>query len=123
MNANVEASHNHRLDLVKWLMVWLLLGGAVYGFYHFSDSSLLLRVVGLLAVAGVAGWIASQTEKGRASLRFLHDAHIEVRKVVWPTRQETLHMTLIVLVMVTILSILVYIVDGILFWIVKLLTG
>jgi len=123
MSVNIDATNGNRLDIVKWLIVGLLLSGGMFGFYYFTDTFLLLRVIILLIFSGLAAWIAIQTTKGKETIHFLREAHIEVRKVVWPTRQETIQTTMVVIIMVFILAILVWIVDGILFWIVKLLTG
>ncbi len=123
MNSNVAVTNNGRLDILKWIITGLLLGAGVFGFYYFKDVLLILRVVGVLAIFAAAGAVAMQTDKGRSTIRFARESYIEVRKVVWPSRQETIQMTLVVLGMVAILSILVWIVDGILFYIVKQLVS
>ncbi|MFH0352508.1 MAG: preprotein translocase subunit SecE [Chromatiales bacterium] len=92
-------------------------------FYFYSDQSLLLRVVGLLAVGGVAGTLALQTAQGRDVWGFFKEAQIEVRKVVWPTRQETTRMTLIVIAMVIAMAAILWLLDAMLAWLVQWLTG
>jgi preprotein translocase subunit SecE len=82
-----------------------------------------VRVISLLAIASLAIWIALATEKGRQTKEFLREAHLEVRRVVWPTRQETVQMTGIVLVMVLIVSLIIWVVDSILMWMVRYFTG
>ena len=96
---------------------------ALWAFYFFADYSLLLRVVALLALAGGAAAIALTSLPGRQLWRFAVDARMEVRKVVWPTRQETLQTTLIVIVMVLILGILLWLFDMVLMSILRFLTG
>lgn len=108
---------------MKLAVAAVLLSGAVVAFYYFSDQSTLLRVLGLLAAAGVAVFIAAQTAKGGQALAFLGDARTEVRKVVWPTRQETIQTSLIVFVMVVIVGIMLWLLDMFLLWAVRLLTG
>ncbi len=102
------------LDTVKLLAALSILIAGVVGFYYFEDESQLLRVIGMLVVAGIAFFIVSMTDIGRRSLGFVKDARVEVRKVVWPTRQETLQTTLAVLVMVVIVAIMLWGVDTLL---------
>ncbi len=111
------------MDTAKLWIAAILLGGAIGAFYYFDTQSMLLRVLGLLAVAGVSAAIALQTLAGRKFWQFASDAKLEVRKVVWPSRQETIQTTLVVLVMVLIIGILLWLVDMLLLTIVRALTG
>ncbi len=122
MNVKLETSGG-RLDGLKWATALLLLGGAIGAFYVYSDESLLLRVVGLLAVAGISVALILQTEKGRAAWIFAQESRTEVRKVVWPTRSETAQTTLIVVLMVTVVAIFLWLLDMLLAWIVKSVIG
>ena len=97
--------------------------GALIAFYALADYSLLLRVIGLLVAVGVAIVIALRTERGAESLEFMQGARNEVRKIVWPTRAETIQTTLIVLVMVVVMGLLLWLFDVLLFWLVRLITG
>ena len=112
-----------RLDPLKWALALLVVAGALTSFYWFAEQSLLLRVVGLLAAGGVALAILLQTEKGRAAWVFLGDARTEVRKVVWPTRKETVHTTGIVMVVVVIMAVFLWLLDMFLGWAVSGLIG
>ncbi len=123
MSTKTDTTTSDKLNFLKWFLVVLLLGGGIIGFYYFAGHSLLLRVFGLLFVIGIAALIASTTTKGRSTLIFLHDSHLEVRRVVWPTRQETVQMTGVVFVMVVLVALIIWMVDSILFWLVRLLTG
>ena len=123
MNTKVDVQSEDRLDPVKWLVTVLLLVGSVVGVYYFEETSALLRVVLLLAAVGAAFFIASLTFKGRRARQFIRDTHLEVRKVVWPSRQETIQTTGIVIVMVLIIALMIWMIDSILFWIVQTLTG
>ncbi|MCH7881086.1 MAG: preprotein translocase subunit SecE [Proteobacteria bacterium] len=99
------------LDTVKLYTTLLILIAGVVGFYYFEDESQLLRVMGMLAVAGIAFFIVSTTDIGRRGLGFARDARVEVRKVVWPTRQETLQTTIAVLIMVFLVAIMLWLID------------
>jgi len=111
------------MDTVKLTAAVLLLGGAIGAFYWFADESLLLRVLGLLGVAVVAVLIAAQTGVGRSIWSFIGATRMEVRKVVWPTRTETTQTALAVLVIVLVLGIVVWLLDMMILWAVRLLTG
>ena len=104
------------IDTFKLMTAVLVLIAGVVGFYYFEDESQLLRVLGMLGVAVVAFLIAATTDKGRRSLAFVKDARIEVRKVVWPTRQETLQTTIAVLFLVILVAIMLWLFDMFLGW-------
>jgi preprotein translocase subunit SecE len=122
MNAKTEEAGS-RLDTVKLLVVLVLLVAGVYGFYSFADQALWVRLAGLLAVIGVAVFVALQTATGRAVWQFATDSRTEVRKVVWPTRQETLQTLLIITIAVLLTALFLWAVDSLLFSIVRYLTG
>ena len=104
------------IDTLKLMAALLVLIAGVGGFYYFEDESQLLRVLGMLAIGVVAFLIAATTDVGRRSLGFAKDARVEVRKVVWPTRQETLQTTIAVLIMVVIVAIMLWLFDMFLGW-------
>jgi len=111
------------IDTFKLMTAVLVLIAGVVGFHYFEDESQLLRVLGMLAVAVVAFFIAASSDPGRRGLGFVKDARVEVRKVVWPTRQETVQTTIAVLFMVVLVAIMLWLFDMFLGWsISKLLT-
>ncbi|PWQ94185.1 preprotein translocase subunit SecE [Leucothrix arctica] len=120
MSTNAEPKSS-TLDIVKLVLALGLLVASIVGFYLFEEASLLYRVLGLLAVAGLGVFVASTTNKGKGLLSFMGAARTEVRKVVWPSRQETMQTTLMVFIIVTILSIFLWFVDMLLGWGVKVL--
>jgi len=122
MNAKAEAGASG-LDTAKLVAAAAIVIAALWAFYFFAEYSLLLRVVVLLALSGGAAAIALTSVPGRQLWRFAIDARMEVRKVVWPTRQETIQTTLIVMVMVLILGILLWLFDMVLMAILRFLTG
>jgi len=122
MDTNIGIE-NAKYDTLKLTVALAIVVAAIGGFYYFADQSLLLRVLGLLACAGIAGFIALQTEKGRSAWVFFQDAQIEVRKVVWPTRQETVQTTLIVILVVVFVAILLWLLDMFLGWAVRGIMG
>jgi preprotein translocase subunit SecE len=122
MNAKAEVE-GAGLDKVKLAAAALLLAGGIYAYYHFAVSSTLLGVLALLVIGGIGVAVAMQTEPGRALWQFAAAARMEVRKVVWPTRQETLQTTLVVIVMVIILAIVLWLFDWVLMAILQAVTG
>ena len=122
MNSKTEVAGGV-LDTVKLVIALMIAVTALAAFYIFADQSLLYRVLWLLAAAGIAGAVALRTEKGRYILGFFQDAQVEVRKVVWPTRQETTQTTLLVIVVVVIVSFILWLLDMFLGWLVGLLIG
>ncbi len=125
MNAKTEKkeSAGGALDAAKLAAAALLLAGGVVGFYLLEEKPLWVRLLELLAFTGVALFVALQTEPGRRVRAFFAAAQMEVRKVVWPTRQETLQTTLVIFVVVLITSLFLWGVDSILFVLVRLFTG
>ena len=122
MNDKVKNTE-YKLDSLKWIIVAVLVAAGVYGNSYFAAESMLYRVIGLLVLACVAGWIATQTSKGSAFVTLCMEARSEIRKVVWPTRAETTQTTLIVVVVVIIVAILLWGLDSLLSWLIALIIG
>jgi len=122
MNAKAETESGGMDNLKLWASV-LLLAAAIYAFYYFEEQLLVLRVLGLLAVAGIAAFIAAQSTLGKRIIGFVGGAHNEMRRVVWPTRTETVQTTLAVLVIVLLVGIFLWLLDMVLLWAIQLLTG
>ena len=111
------------MDTVKLLLSVLVLMGGITGFYLLEGQPLWVRLLGLLGVIAVAVFIALMTELGRRFKGFFSATRVEVRKVVWPTRQETLQTTLVIFIAVLLTSLFLWGVDSILFVLVRYFTG
>lgn len=111
------------LDWLKWIAVFAVLGAGVFGNWYYQDQSLLVRVVVLLVLGLAAFGVAIQTAKGRAAWMLIKEARGEIRRVVWPTWDETTQTTMIVLVLVLIFSLLLWLLDSGLSWVVSLVLG
>lgn len=109
-------------DNIKLIVAVVLMAAAIALFYTYSEVSTLLRVLGLLAVAGTSLFIASKTVIGSTVVSYIGDTNVEVRKVVWPTRQETLQTTLVVILMVMLVALMLWGIDSLLGWGVRALT-
>lgn len=112
-----------RPETAKWLIVAALLVAAIVGNYYYRDFSLPLRALAVVVIIAVAGAVALMTAKGKATVAFAREARTEVRKVIWPTRQETLHTTLIVAAVTAVMSLILWGLDGILVRLVSFITG
>jgi len=121
MNARADAVPG--FDWLKWLLIAALVGGGVFGNWYYQDESLLLRVLGLIGVAVLAAGIVLQTERGRAIWLLFKESRAEIRRVVWPTRQETLQTTVIVLVLVLVFALILWLLDSGLSWLVSSVIG
>lgn len=123
MAANADETQGSALDTAKLILALAIVGGGIYGYYHFADQSNLYRVLGLVAAVVVAFLVLLQTALGRRMWAGMVDARTEVRKVVWPTRQETLQTTLIIFVLVLIVGIFIWLLDTFLGWATRSLIG
>ena len=123
MVAKAETEVSNKMDTFKLVLAIAILLAGIGGFYYYADASLLYRVLGLVGVAIIAIGIAFTTGTGHAILSFGREARAEVRKVVWPTRQETVQTTLMVVVAVIILGIFLWLIDMMLLNAVQVLTG
>ncbi len=111
------------MDRVLWIIVLLLVGVGIYSNSYFAAESTLYRVIGLLVLAGAAGWLATLTVKGKAFVTLCLEAKTEIRKVVWPTRAETTQTTLIVVVVVMIVALILWALDSLLSWAITFVIG
>lgn len=112
-----------RLDTVKLLSAGLILALGLTAFYLFSDYLLLVRVIGLLIAVAAAAGIALTTDLGSHLLAFAQEARAELRKVVWPSRNETLQTSLAVIAMVILTGLFLWLLDWLLSMIVRWLTS
>jgi len=112
-----------RLDGVKWFIVAVIIGGAVWGNVHYASSPLLYRAVALTVAAALGLAVAAQTAQGVAFIELARAARSEIRKVVWPTRQEATQTTLVVVVVVLVMSLLLWGLDTFLGWLASKLIG
>jgi preprotein translocase subunit SecE len=111
------------LDTAKLAVAALLLVAGVFAFYWYQDQSTLYRILGLLAIVAVAAGIALTTAKGRSIVSFLQDSRTEVRKMVWPSRTETVQTTLVVFLVVIVVGIFLWLLDMFLGWLIRLIIG
>lgn len=117
------STETSKLDVLKWAVVIALVAVGVAGNAYYAEESLLYRILGLLVLAIMAGFVALQTAKGDALWKLLKEARTEIRKVVWPTKAETRQTTLIVIGVVILVGLLLWGLDSLLSWIVSGIIG
>lgn len=112
------------IDKIKLIIAVLVLVVGIGGYYYFVDDfSTWQRTLMVVAAVVTAALIAVMSEPGRNAVAFVRDSRTEVRKVVWPSRKETLQTSAMVIVMVIILALFLWMIDSILFWLVGMFTG
>ena len=122
MAASTEVERSGR-DALMLVLAIAIIGAGIGGFYLFEGYPLVLRVLGFLALTGAGIFVGLQSERGRAIREFFLESRTEVRKVVWPSRQETVQTTLIVFAVVIAMGVFLWLVDMVLLEIVRVVTG
>ena len=123
MVAKTEEVVSSKLDTFKLLLAIAVLIFGIVGFYYYEAESQLYRVLGVVFAVMVAIAISSTTRLGQGLIGFGREARMEVRKVVWPTRQETVQTTFMVIVAVIIIGIFLWLIDMLLAQAIQLITG
>ncbi len=110
-------------DKIKLLIAVLLVISGIAGFYVLADAPQIVRVLSVLAGVVLGGVVAGMSAPGRQFLQFAGEARDEAKKVVWPTRKETVQMTGVVMLFVVVMALFLWAVDSTLLWLVKLAMG
>ena len=118
-----EEVATQKLDPLLWLIVVGIVIGGVYANTMFVGVNVLVKAVAGIALAAVAIGVALQTVRGKAGWDLAKEARVEVRKVIWPTQQETTQTTLIVVVVVLIVGLFLLALDSSLSWGIQAVIG
>jgi preprotein translocase subunit SecE len=116
MSAKPEIETSNKFGMVWWLLVVAIVLGGVYANTLYASVGVFYRALAGLALTAVAVGLALQTESGRSAWDLAKEARVEVRKVVWPSRQETTQTTLIVVVVVVLVGLILWGLDSSLSW-------
>jgi preprotein translocase subunit SecE len=103
-------------DKIKFALALLLLAAGVAGFYYLAEQATYLRLLTVLAGVGCGAAVAWQTGPGRRFFDFGRESVVEAKKIVWPTKKETMQMTGLVFVFVVIMAAFLWITDKGLEW-------
>ena len=113
--ANVQTVYS-TYDKVRFVLAGLMVIGSIAGFYLLSGQDIWWRVLVLLALLGLGIGIYLTTESGKSLIAYGADSVREVKKVVWPTRQEALQMTSYVFAFVVIMALMLWLTDKSIEW-------
>jgi preprotein translocase subunit SecE len=111
------------VDTAKLALAIVVVVAGLVGYYYFADTSALLRTLGVIVALGVGAVVAFTSLQGRTLWKFIQGARVELNKVVWPTREETLQTTLVVLVVALIGGVLFFLIDRVLLWVTQSIMG
>lgn len=123
MSEQVDQGGSSVVETAKLLLAVITVIAGIGGYYWFPDLPTAVRI--LMVLGGVAAGAAFLfwSVQGQAVWLFVQGSRIELRKMVWPTRQETLQTTLVVFVFVLVLGVFFWLVDMLLAWATRHLTG
>ena len=122
METKVEESPT-LVDTAKLILAVGIVVAGLFVYYYFGESSQLLRALGVLVALGLAAVVALQSMQGQSLWKFIQAARIELRKVVWPTREETIQTTIAVMVFALIMGVFFWLLDLFLLYVSSKITG
>ena len=111
-----------KLDWLRWLAMAVLFCFGIFMSAYFPQNHPLV-LGGWLFLAVVLLFLAYHTRPGQLLLKFGRESSVEMRKVVWPTRKETLQITRMVIIMVVVIAIILWGVDFCSSWVIGWITG
>ena len=111
------------VDTAKLALAILIVLAGLVSYYYFADSSALLRALGVILTLAVATVVAFTSLQGRMLWKFIQGARVELNKIVWPTREETIQTTLVVLVVALVGGVFFWLLDLFLLWVTTRITG
>ena len=122
----IEASNKEissTLDTLKMASAVAILLSSVFSFYYFAELSVLIRVLVVIFSVILSLMIFFSTQRGIIFWDFIQGSRVEMRKVVWPTKQETIQTTLTVFMFVLVLGIFFWLLDFLLLYITTSITS
>ena len=104
-------------DKIKFALALVILAAGVAGFYLLSEQAMILRVLAVLAGVALAAAVAWKTEPGQRFFTVANESVVEAKKVVWPSRKETMQTTGAVFAFVVVMALFLYLTDKSLEWV------
>jgi preprotein translocase subunit SecE len=111
------------VDTAKLALAIVVVLAGLVGYYYFADASTLLRALAVIAALAIGAAVAFTSLQGRLLWKFIQGARVELNKVVWPTREETIQTTLVVLVVALFGGVFFWLLDLFLLWLTTRITG
>ncbi len=121
--ANDNTSPKSKQDGFIWLAVVVLFMAGIFVSDYVTHQPMAFRIVGWIILLAMSAGLAYCTSQGKDFLVFAKDARMELRKVVWPTQQETVRTALLVMAIVIFIGVILWGVDSFFLWFVGILTG
>ena len=124
MTSQTETSQSGVLDIIKLLIAAGVLIGGLYSYYYYEfDLSLPVRVLIVLGGTGLGITIGMMSTQGQRLWHFIQGSRVEIRKVVWPTKQETTQTAIAVFVFTLVMMLFFWLLDSGLLWLTRKLVG
>ncbi|MCH8867582.1 MAG: preprotein translocase subunit SecE [Proteobacteria bacterium] len=124
MTTQTDSSQSGMLDVLKLLISAAAIVGGLYAFYYYEfEIALPIRVLMVLGGTGASVAIAMTSAQGQRLWHFIQGARVEIRKVIWPTKQETTQTAIAVFVFTFIMAMFFWILDSGLLWLTRRLVG
>ncbi len=112
------------LDILKLLISAAAIVGGLYSFYYYEfEIALPIRVLMVLGGTGASITIAMTSTQGQRLWHFIQGARVEIRKVVWPTKQETTQTAISVFIFTFVMAMFFWLLDSGLLWLTRRLVG
>ena len=124
MSAQTETSQSGMLDTIKLLIAAAALVGGLYAYYYYeNDIAQAVRVLMVLGGTAAGIGIAMTSTQGQRLWHFIQGSRVEIRKVIWPTKQETTQTAIAVFVFTAIMMLFFWALDSGLLWLTRKLVG
>ena len=124
MTTQTETSQSGALDIVKLLIAAAIIVGGLYSYYYYEfELALPIRVLLVLGGTGVGITIAMMSSQGQRLWHFIQGSRAEIRKVIWPTKQETTQTAIAVFVFTLIMAVFFWLLDSGLLWLTRKFVG
>ena len=123
MSEQADKGGSTIVDSAKLVLAIAVLIAGIAGYYWFAGMPVAVRILMVLAGLGIGAALLFWSAQGQVLWQYIQGSRVELRKMVWPTRQETLQTTLVVFVFVLLLGVFFWLVDMLLAWATRHLTG
>ena len=115
----IESQASASFNKVKWLTICLVIAATVFANIYFSAFPVALRAAGFIVISVLLLLLAKTTTHGAIAWSFIKASKAEMRKVVWPTRKETVNTTMIIIVVVLVSALILWVFDSIFMYLVR----
>ncbi len=124
MTTHTETNQGSALDIIKLVLAAAAIVGGLYSYYYYEfELALPFRVLLVLGGTGVGIAIAMMSTQGQRLWHFIQGSRVEIRKVVWPTKQETTQTAIAVFVFTLIMAVFFWLLDSGLLWLTRQFVG